>query len=91
MTGQAVTSQARQYRITMPHLGRRQQTETMAVHYRAPGWLTRNVFTRAMGCAAWEYSLISPLRTRLRRTRAAARSVTSGGDASKAGGRWPRP
>jgi low temperature requirement protein LtrA len=43
------------------------------------------------GYAAWEYSLIIPLRTRLRPTRTVARSVTGAGDMSKAGGRCSRP
>ena len=43
------------------------------------------------GYAAWEYSLISPLRTRRRRTRTVARSVTGAEEMSRAGGRCSRP
>lgn len=43
------------------------------------------------GYAAWEYSLIIPLRTFRRRTQTVARSVTGVGRVSTAGGRWSRP
>jgi hypothetical protein len=44
------------------------------------------------GYAAWEYSLIRPLRIFLRRIRVAARSTTGAGAMSVAlGGRWWRP
>jgi deazaflavin-dependent oxidoreductase (nitroreductase family) len=35
-------------RFAIANARRRRQTVTMAVHYRAPGWLTRNVFNRAV-------------------------------------------
>jgi hypothetical protein len=61
---------------------------------RAAAWTSAYACTvrkPGFGYAAWEYSLISPLRTRLRRTRTAARSVTGAGDTSRAGGRCSRP
>jgi deazaflavin-dependent oxidoreductase (nitroreductase family) len=35
-------------RLAMANAHRCRQTEPMVVHYRAPGWLTRNVFNRAV-------------------------------------------
>src|SRR3954451_8983794 len=59
-----------------------------------PSWITLPACTvrkPGFGYTAWEYSLIRPLSTRVRRSRTVARSVTGVGDTSRAGGRCSRP